>query len=66
MVKFKFKRINQEALYHYRPSAPTADGSAGGTVRPGSSADGTVRPDQTRPDGSAAVRSRCHAFQDER
>jgi hypothetical protein len=31
--KFKFKWTNQKLTAHYRPSAPVAGGSAGGTVR---------------------------------
>jgi hypothetical protein len=43
MIKFKFKRTNQELTVHYRPSAPVAGGSVDDTTRSGSSADGTVR-----------------------
>jgi hypothetical protein len=34
MVKFKFKRINQEMTPRYRPPVPVADSSAGGTAHP--------------------------------
>jgi hypothetical protein len=33
MIKFEFKRINQELATHYRPPAPVADSSARGTAR---------------------------------
>jgi hypothetical protein len=47
MVKFEFKRTNQEATPHYRPLTPAMDGSAGGSARPGFNAGATARSGQT-------------------
>jgi hypothetical protein len=41
-IGFEFKRTNKEAIPHYRPSAPTAGGSA----RPGSNAGANARSGQ--------------------
>jgi hypothetical protein len=49
MIKFEFKRINQELTSHYHPLAPMAGGSVNGTARFDSSADGTTWSDQTLP-----------------
>jgi hypothetical protein len=45
MIKFEFKRTNQELTVHYCPLALVV----GGTIRPSSSADGTARFGQALP-----------------
>jgi hypothetical protein len=45
MVKFQFKRINQERPHQYRPSAPTIGSNAGATTRLGSNEGGTTLPE---------------------
>jgi hypothetical protein len=42
MIKFKFKRINQEVTSHYRPLVP----AVGSTARLGYNADATIRSGQ--------------------
>jgi hypothetical protein len=47
MVKFKFERINQKTIPHYRSPASATSGSADGTVRPSSNAGATAYTSQT-------------------
>jgi hypothetical protein len=42
MIKFKFKRINQDATPHYRSPAPVINDSAGDTIQPNSITNATA------------------------